>query len=223
MTTRVEHPVPGSGPTRASPRRALVAAVAVAATLALLSLLGDTPGVPRSVGIAGNLAAPWVLGALAVGLAARRPGLGAASGAASLVLAAAAYYAASFARGYASPALAVLYLATALVAGPIAGASGGTLSSGSPRRPLAALAPAAIVLAEVAWVVADRRAWRWDLAAEPQRLADVAVLVVLVAVALAIPAVAVRDRRRRWLLPATVVLGLAGGVAFEVVERVRVG
>lgn len=216
---------PSAPPRAEGPRRGrtIGTALTVAALLALLSLSGDTPGTPRSVGILGNLAAPWVLGGFGVGLVARSPGRGALWGTAALLAAAAGYYAASFARGYASPSLAMVYVAAALVAGPVAGVSGAPVAGTSQWRPLAASTPAAIVIGEVVWVAAERGAWRWDLAAEPHRAADLAVLVVLAALGLAIPAVAVRDRRRRWLLPLTVTLGAAAAALFEVVDRVRVG
>jgi hypothetical protein len=113
--------------------------------------------------------------------------------------------------GYLMNATHLAWLIAALLVGPVMGVAG-AVSTRSRPPVLAVIAPAVILLAEAGHLVLDRRPWRWSLAQELYRLADVGVFVVLVALALALPALLIPERgRRRSAYAALVICGAGGG------------
>ncbi len=215
---------PALTPSRTPARWLGVTSVGTGLSLAAVSMLGDTPGTLRALSLVGNLASPWLLGALLVGWRAGRTGTsarkGAVLGTATLLVASAGYYLSWAALGYAPNANTVLWVAVAVAVGPVAGWCGATMGSRADgwRHVVATAAPAAMVLAEIGWVAIDRGAWRWDLVDEPHRAIDLGVLVVLACAGAALAWIGGRGRRGHVI--ALVTIGsLAGVLAFDALMR----
>jgi hypothetical protein len=190
--------------------RLLSVAVGVGIGLGTLSTLGDGIVGGRLVGILGNMAAPWGLGAFVVGREATSLKRGAAVGALTLVTGVATYYVVAATRGYVVGSVDLVWTAVALVAGPVMGSSGAAVTSRPDRAPIVAVvAPSAMLVAEAVFQAIDRRAWRWNLVAEPYRLIDLGVMVALFLGGFALAAWLVRDPCRR---AATLVAVLTAGI-----------
>lgn len=187
--------------------------VGAGVALGIGSILADGVIPSRFTDIVGNLASPWGLVAFFVGRRSDRPLPGALGGALALLVGVVVYYLIGSVRGYPLGGTVVAWLAASLVIGPVMGGSG-AVSAGrwpSVQRPAAA-APAAMLLAEAIFFVVSRRVWRYDLTAEPHRLADVAIVVLLLAGVLGLPILLLRERSRLWSLYAGIVaVGAIGG------------
>ena len=167
----------------------------------------------------GNIAAPWALGAFAVGYRSTSPKQGALAGALALVVGVATYYAGAAIRGYAVGELNVVWTVVALVAGPIVGACGAAISTRRERPPLVAVAlPGAMLVAEGLFLLYDRKVWRTDFGAEPYRLIDVGAALTLVIGGFALAWVFARERRAPALLGVAAV-GVLGAFGFVLLER----
>jgi hypothetical protein len=194
--------------------------VATGLGIGIFSVLADGVLPGRLFVTLGNIASPWALVAFLVGYRMRSPGRGAVAGAVTLVVGVGTYYGATAIRGYELGGPALTWTVLAVVAGPIAGMSGGSVSSG-PRPPISAVAvPAAILVAEALFLVSDRRIWRYDLLAEPYRIIDIGLMVVLLVAGLALPWILVREQGRR--VAATLIVlaaGTCGAVVLDLLYR----
>ena len=214
----------GGGVERATDRagsRLWGVSVGVGVVLGVFSQLADGIIGGRLFGILGNIASPWGLAAFFVGRLTTSPKRGAVAGALTLVVGVAVYYALGAARGYVVGEVNLVWTAIALVAGPVMGWAGASISS-EPERPpvLAVAAPSAMLVAEALFLAIDRKVWNYNLSAETYRLVDLGVMVALLVVGLVLPVVFERDRRRRRLVYLVVVLaGVSGAIAFVVLRE----
>src|SRR5215211_5463674 len=208
-----------------SSRRLWLVSVVVGVGLGTFSQLADGIIGGRLVGILGNIASPWGLAAFFVGRLTTSPKQGAVAGALTLVAGVAAYYLLGGLRGYVVSEFNVVWTAVALVAGPVMGWAGASISS-EPERPpvLAVAAPSAMLVAEALFLVLDRKVWRYNLGAETYRLIDLGVIVVLVLVGLALPVFFEKNRRRRGVVYLVVVLaGVGGALGFVLLRSLIAG
>ena len=208
-----------------SSRRLWLIAVVVGAGLGAFSQLADGIIGGRLVGMLGNIASPWGVAAFFVGRLTRSPKQGAAAGALTLVVGVAVYYLLGASRGYVFGEVNVVWTAIALVAGPVMGWAGASISS-EPERPpvLAVAAPSAMLVAEAIFLVIDRMVWHWNLSAETYRLIDAGVIVALLLVGLALPLFFEKDPRRRGVVYLVVALaGVGGAVGFVLLRRLIAG
>jgi multidrug transporter EmrE-like cation transporter len=196
-------------------------AAAVGVGLGTFSILADgiLPG--RLFVMLGNIAAPWGLAAFLVGRLTTSLRRGALAGGLALVVGVAVYYLGVALRGYdVGPANAV-WTAVALVAGPIMGLSGAATAARPSRPPIAAVVlPAAMLVAEAIFLLVDRKAWRWNLAAEPYRFIELGVDLVLLVGGFLLVHLLVADaheRRLAYLLVAGA--GVAGALALFLLYR----
>jgi|SRR5215211_3797463 len=207
-----------------SSRRLWLVSVVVGVGLGTFSQLADGIIGGRLVGILGNIASPWGLAAFFVGRLTTSPKQGAVAGALTLVAGVAAYYLLGGLRGYVVSEFNVVWTAVALVAGPVMGWAGASISS-EPERPpvLAVAAPSAMLVAEALFLVLDRKVWRYNLG-ETYRLIDLGVIVVLVLVGLALPVFFEKNRRRRGVVYLVVVLaGVGGALGFVLLRSLIAG
>lgn len=206
----------------------LMAATAIGLALGVFSVLADGVVPWRLFTTLGNILSPWVIAAFAAGRFVRFPRAGGWAGTGALVVGVVSYYifgAIRFAvdSGASSAgflnAAPLVWLIAALLVGPVMGVAGA--ASTRTRPPVAAvIAPSAVLLAEAGYLVLDRRPWRWALAQELYRLADVGVFVVLVAIALGLPALLIPEPgRRRWAYAAVLTCGAAGAVSIRMLYR----
>ena len=170
-----------------SSRRLWLVSVVVGAGLGAFSVLADGIIGGRLFGILGNIASPWGLAAF-VGRLTTSPKRGAVAGALTLVVGVAVYYAVGAARGYVVGEVNLVWTAVALVAGPVMGWAGASISSDPERPPvLAVAAPSAMLVAEALFLAIDRKVWHYNLRAETYRLIDLGVMVALLVGGLALP------------------------------------
>ena len=198
-------------------------AVVVGIALGVFSILADgiLPG--RLFTLLGNIAAPWALGAFAVGYRAMSPKQGAIAGALALLVGVATYYSGAGVRGYVVGELDVVWTVVALVAGPIVGACGAAISTRREHPPLVGVVlPGAMLVAEGLFLLYDRKIWRANIGAEPYRLIDVGVSVALVLVGFALARVFVERGRRSPALLGIAGVGVAGAFGFVLLERIIV-
>lgn len=198
----------------------MVAAV-VGIALGVFSILADgiLPG--RLFVLLGNIAAPWALGAFAVGYRSTSPRQGALAGALALVVGVATYYAGAAVRGYSVGELNVVWTVVALVAGPVVGACGSAISTRRERPPLVAVVlPGAMFVAEGLFLLYDRKVWRTNFGAEPYRLIDVGVAAALVAGGFVLAWVFVDRGRRVPALLGVAGVGVIGAFGFVLWERI---
>jgi len=137
------------------------------------------------------------------------------------VVGVAVYYAVSAARGYVVGEVNLVWTAIAVIAGPVMGWSGATISS-EPERPpvLGVAAPSAMLVAEALFLAIDRKVWRYNLGAETYRLIDLGVMLALLVGGLALPLFFEKDRHRRRIVYVIVALaGVGGAVAFVVLRE----
>jgi hypothetical protein len=200
-------------------RRLLLVAVVVGCLLGTFSILADGIIGGRLFGILGNIASPWGLAAFLVGRRTTSSRLGAVVGALTLVVGVTTYYLGTAIRGYALGDADLVWTAVALVAGPVMGMSGAAIASRPSRPPVAAVvAPSAMLVSEAIFLAVDRRAWRWNLGAEPYRLIDLGVMVALFLGGFALAALFEKDRSRRIVVfLAVAAAGVAGAVGFVLV------
>ncbi len=207
-------------------RHQLLLAAVVGAALGALSFLGDGRLGGRAFVLVGNLASPWGLAAFGVGRFSKSARGGALAGGVTLLAGVVVYYLLGASVGYVVNAGNVVWIAVAVLVGPVLGLAGGVVASGGGRSRLAAAAaPSVMLMAEATFVLIERRVWLWNLAREPHRIIDLAVIAVMIALALTLPVWLVRERHRlRLVYPAIVLGGLAGagGLAllYEILLRV---
>jgi Family of unknown function (DUF6518) len=209
---------------RRSGRNVVLLAAVVGVALGVFSILADgiLPG--RLFTLLGNIAAPWALGAFAVGYRSTSPRQGAFAGALALVVGVATYYAGAALRGYVLGELNVVWTVVALVAGPIIGACGAAISTRRERPPLVAVVlPGAMLVAEGLFLLYDRKVWRTDFGAEPYRLIDVGVATALVVGGFGLAWVFAERGRRAPALLGVAALGVAGAFGFVLLERIIAG
>jgi hypothetical protein len=186
---------------------------------------GVVPG--RAVTTLGNIISPWVIAAFAAGRLSPSPRAGSWAGTVALAVGVVTYYLAAALRfavddsAYAGSrgAAPVVWLVAALLVGPVMGAAGAASTRSRPPV-LAVIAPSVVLFAEAAFLVLDRRPWRWTLPQEMYRLADVGVFAVLVAVALAMPYRLIAEPERRQRAYALMcACGLAGAAGIQLLYR----
>ena len=208
-----------------SSRRLWLVSAVVGVGLGVFSQLADGIIGGRLFGLLGNIASPWALAAFFVGRLTTSPKRGAAAGALTLVVGVAVYYLFGAIRGYDVGALNLVWTSVALVAGPVVGWSGAAISAEPERPPVLAVAtPAAMLVAEALFLAIDRKVWRYNLGAETYRLIDLGVMLALLVGGLVLPLVFEKDRHRRRIVYAIVVLAGAGGaIGFVVLREVISG
>lgn len=207
-----------------SRRRILLTALGVGLLLGVFSFVGDGRLGGRASVLVGNLASPWGLAAFLVGRLTSRRRLGALAGGVALSVGVASYYALGASAGYATSLGNVAWTVLAVMVGPILGLAGAvSVSASGTTLVIAIAAPSAMLLAEVGFLVLDRRVWLWNFEQEPYRFVDLTVLVTLGVLAFVMPRLIGGGRASlRTVIPMVLLGGAVGSVAFVVLAELLV-
>jgi len=219
MTGQLDDDVSAKTPPRREGRLFPIAA-ASGVGIGLFSILADgiLPG--RLFVLLGNMAAPWGFVAFLVGRRATSIRRGAIAGAMTLLVGVVVYYIGAAIRSYAFGGQTIAWTVVALVAGPVMGLCGAATAARPSRPPLpAVVVPSAMLVAEALFQLYSDRAWRWNLATVPYRLAELGLALALVAGGFLVPRLLMKDPHERHLayllVPVVAVVGAAGLVMFE--------